>query len=65
MIKPQARIRPEYVTSLGEDEDMVRVSLDSYGGEVLSREEKGQETLFTFLTSLSSKQLLLCMQIVS
>ena len=44
MIKPQGKIRPEHTSDVVDDDvEMVRVSLDSYGGEVLSREEKGGE----------------------
>jgi hypothetical protein len=46
MIKPQAKIRPEYSYDMVDDgdEDMVRVSLDSYDAEVLPREEEGGES---------------------
>src|SRR5258707_7469287 len=43
MIKPQGKIRPQYSSDIVDDEDLVRVSLDSYGGEVLSRDESGGE----------------------
>jgi hypothetical protein len=43
MIKPQGKIRPHFHSDIEDDVDMVRVSLDSYGGEVLSRDEKGGE----------------------
>jgi hypothetical protein len=43
MIKPQGKIRPHYSSDIADDVDMVRVSIDSYGGEVLSRDEKGGE----------------------
>src|SRR5258708_14020247 len=43
MIKPQGKIRPQYTADIIDDESLVRVSLDSYGGEVLSRDERGGE----------------------
>jgi len=43
MIKPQGKIRPQYTPDISDDEGLVRVSLDSYGGEVLSRDERGGE----------------------
>ena len=45
MIKPQALIRPEYINEILDDHnvELVRVSLDSYSGEVISRDEKGEE----------------------
>jgi hypothetical protein len=43
MIKPQGKIRPQHSSDIADDEEMVRVSLDSYDGEVLARDEKGGE----------------------
>src|ERR1700733_7852100 len=43
MIKPQPKIRPEYISDIPPGEDQVRTSIDSYGGEVLPRDEKGGE----------------------
>ncbi|KAF8815506.1 hypothetical protein BYT27DRAFT_7128975 [Phlegmacium glaucopus] len=42
MVKPQGKIRPEHVTDIREEE-LARVSIDSYGGEVLSRDQRGGE----------------------
>lgn len=35
MIEPQGKIRPPYDPDIRDDADLVRVSLDSYYGEVL------------------------------
>jgi len=43
LIKPQGKIRPAVWTELGSDEAILRISLDSYSGEVLSRDEVGGE----------------------
>lgn len=43
LIKPQGKIRPAVWTELGGDDAVLRISLDSYSGEVLSRDEKGSE----------------------
>jgi len=56
MIKPQGKIRPPVDDGLEYDDDSedddsedddapVRISVDSYGGEVLSRDEGGRELL--------------------
>ena len=37
LIKPQGKIRSAVWTELGGDESMLRITLDSYSGEVLSR----------------------------
>jgi hypothetical protein len=41
MVKPQGKIRPPYSADV--DDDVVRVSLDSYSSEVLSRDQPGSE----------------------
>jgi len=41
--QPQGKIRPPNNPDIGDDEEVVRVSLDSYGGEVLSRDVRGRE----------------------
>lgn len=44
MIKLQRKICPEHTSDVvNDDVEMVCISLDSYNGEVLSREEKGGE----------------------
>ena len=43
LIKPQMKIRPAVWNELGGDEAMLRISPDSYSGEVLSRDEKWGE----------------------
>jgi len=64
MIKPQGKIRPQHSSDIADDEEMVRVSLDSYDGEVLSRDEKGGEQSVKVPDFTVSKRLPLFMAIV-
>ena len=43
MIKPQGKIRPQYDSDIADGDDLARISLDSYGGEVIPRDERGGE----------------------